>query len=327
MGIHRVVFLVFDGVKQLDVSGPAEVFAEASRWGATYELSYVSPDGLPVRTSTGMQLLVDGTARDVAEADTVVIPGADALPTAPLPEELRAATRHLLRTAERVASICTGAFLLAAVGALDGRRATTHWAHTALLARLSPATEVVADALFVRDGSLHTSAGVSAGIDLALSLTEEDHGADLARTVAQQLVLFMRRPGGQSQFSALLQTSPGTHESVRRVVDAVLTHPDAAYDLQSLARLGGVSARHLARLFGAEVGMSPVQFVEQTRLETAKALLLRGESVAVAARKAGFSHPETMRRAFSHRLGMPPSTYQQRFATALRPAPGGTATH
>ncbi|MFJ3473416.1 GlxA family transcriptional regulator [Microbacterium maritypicum] len=320
MAAHTVVFLVFDEVKQLDIGGPAEVFAEATRWGASYELIYVSPDGRPARTSIGARFEVHASVSDIVRADTVIVPGGDALPDGAISGALREATRKLVKVGGRVVSICTGAFLLASIGALDGRRVTTHWAHTALLARLCPLAEVLPDALFVHDGALHTSAGVSSGIDLALSLIENDHGSDLAREVAQQLVVYMQRPGSQSQFSALLDVSRGTQESVRRVVDAVVTHPDAPYDMVDLARIAGVSTRHLARLFLAEVGMTPVKFVEQVRMETAKALLLRGESVAATTMRSGFQNSETMRRAFVSRLGMPPSVYQQRFMTTARSA-------
>lgn len=317
MTAHDVVFLLFDGLKHLDVAGPAEVFAEANRQGARYRLAYVSPSGGSVRTSTGLRLAADGRAGGVEAAGTVIVPGGDDVPAAPIDGALRQATRHLVDQGDRVASVCTGAFLLAAVGALNGHRVTTHWQHTSLLSRLSPSTEVVPDALFVRDGTLYTSAGVSAGIDLALALVEFDHGADLARRVAQQLVLFMQRPGGQSQFSSFLQVSEGARAAVIRVIDAIREDPGGPNDLASLARRAGVSPRHLSRLFAADVGMSPIQFLERTRLETAKALLLRGESVTATARRAGFSHPETMRRVFTSRLGMPPSEYQRRFLTAV----------
>ena len=318
MSPESIVFLAFDGVKHLDIAGPAEVFAEANRHGGEYRLSFVSPAGEPVRTSTGVRLAVDGPAHAIDSAGTVFVPGGDALPDAPLEAPLREAVRHLAANSDRLASICTGAFLLAAVGALESRRATTHWAYTTLLARISPSTEVIPDALFVRDGSLHTSAGVSAGIDLALAMVELDHGADLARTVARQLVLFMQRPGGQSQFSSILEVSRGSHEVVRRVINTVLADPAASHDTATLARGAGVSARHLARLFAVDVRVSPAQFVEQTRFEMAKSLLLRGESVTAAARRSGFHHVETMRRVFTSRMGMPPSAYQRRFMTSMR---------
>jgi len=315
MARHRIVFLAFEGVKHLDIAGPAEVFAEATRLGGGYELGYVSPDGKPVGTSIGVRLQVDESAFGIAGADTVIVPGGDHLPRGMVPGEVREAAAHLVSIAGRTASVCTGAFLLAAIGALEGRRVATHWAHAALLARVCPTAEVVPDALFVHDGRLHTSAGVSSGIDLALSMVEADHGPNLARRVAQQLVVYMQRPGGQSQFSTMLDISRGTQESVRRVIEAVTARPDAAHGMAELATIAGVSPRHLARLFQAELGMTPTKFVEQIRVETAKTLLLRGETVAIAAGRAGFQNPETLRRVFVSRVGMPPSVYQRRFST------------
>jgi transcriptional regulator GlxA family with amidase domain len=315
MAGHIVAFLVFPGVKQLDVAGPAEVFAEATRLGGDYELEYCSPTGGPVRTSIGTSITTVA-ASDVIRADTVVIAGGDALPVDPIPLELRAATEHLVGVGERVASVCTGALLLAHVGALDGRRATTHWAHAALLARIHPKVDVSPDALFVHDGKFHTSAGVSAGIDLALSLVEADHGPDLARTVAQQLVVYMQRPGGQSQFSSLLDISRGAQMGVRHVAETIMASPAEPHEMTDLAAIAGVSPRHLTRMFLAEIGMTPVKFVQQVRVETAKSLLLRGESVAATARRAGFSNAETMRRVFTSRLGIPPNVYKQQFLSA-----------
>ncbi|GAA1805130.1 GlxA family transcriptional regulator [Nesterenkonia flava] len=315
MAKHRIVFLVFQGVKHLDVAGPAEVFAEATRLGAEYDLTYVSPNGDEVGTSVGLHLQAGSAALNVATAGTVVIPGGDSLPRGALSAELRSATAHLVSVADRVASVCTGAFLLASVGALEGRRATTHWAHAALLARVSPGVEVISDALFLQDGKFHTSAGVSSGIDLALSIVEADHGPELARQVAQQLVVYMRRPDGQSQFSTLLELSRGTGESVKRIVQSVSAHPQGNYGTHELAKMAGVSSRHLTRLFQAELGMTPAKCVERIRLETAKALLLQGEAVAAAAERSGFQTPETLRRVFVHRLGMPPSAFRERFAS------------
>ncbi|MGY1553201.1 GlxA family transcriptional regulator [Microbacterium sp. A588] len=318
MSTREVVFLIFDGVKHLDIAGPAEVFTEASRFGADYRLRYVSATGASARTSIGSTFAADSAASEVSRADIVVIPGGDAVPTEPIPPGVLSATRHIVRVSARVASVCTGTFLLAATGALAGKRATTHWAHADLLARIYPTIEVDPDAIFVRDGALFTSAGVTSGIDLALALIESDHGVDLARDVARHLVVYMQRPGGQSQYSAMLAHSRSSQENVRRVVDNVTAHPDAARGLDELARIAGVSARHLARLFRTELDMTPTEFVEQTRLEHAKGLLLSGESVDTTARRTGFHNPETMRRLFVAHTGVPPSQYQQRFATTGR---------
>lgn len=325
MGSGRhIVFVVFDGVKMLDVAGPAEVFAEAALLGAGYTLGYVSPSGAAVTTSVGLRLPVDGAAADVAEADTVVVAGGDALVTRPVPAELTEAIRVLRPRARRLVSICTGSFALAGAGVLDGRRATTHWRHAGLLARAHPEVEVRPDALFVEDGGVVTSAGVSAGIDLALALVEQDHGAGLARSVARGLVVFMQRPGGQSQFSAPLEVRPARTPALRSVVDLVAAQPALEHTVASLAAVAGVSPRHLGRMFAAELGTTPAKFVEQVRLDHAKALLDAGSGVAEAAQAAGFGSPETMRRVFVARLGVPPSGYRDRFATARGGGAGGT---
>lgn len=312
---RTVVFLVFDGMNQLDVSGPAEVFAEAGRLGADYQLSYVSPNGAPVHTSVGATFVAQRPATEVSQADSVVIPGGTAVPTSPIEPELLTSVEHLARVGARVVSVCTGAFLVAATGLLANRRVTTHWQQAHRLGRLYPSIEVSPDALFIQDGKFHTSAGVTAGIDLALSLVERDHGAELTREVAQQLVVYMQRQGGQSQYSTMLQFPRGSHANIRAVIGAVITDPAAPHSTESMARIAKVSPRHLARLFKAEVGTTPARYLEQVRLETAKTLLLHGEPVANTARRAGFGSPVTMRRIFVSRIGMPPSAYRERFAS------------
>ncbi|MFB7506941.1 GlxA family transcriptional regulator [Streptomyces broussonetiae] len=211
-----------------------------------------------------------------------------------------------------------GAFVLAAAGLLDGRSAATHWELAADLASAFPSVDVRADPLFVRDGPLVTSAGVTAGIDLALSLVEEDHGPGTARAVARQLVVFMARPGGQSQFSARLVTQHADDPVVRRVMDAVTSDPAADHGLDSLAQHAGLGARHLGRLFRGQTGMTPGQYVEAVRTEAAQALL-EGDahSVEEVARLAGFGSSETLRRVFQHRLGVAPTTYRARFRTTV----------
>ena len=308
-------FLVFDGMNHLDVAGPAEAFAEAGRLGAPYNLHYVSPDGDPVRTSIGAEFSVRAGAAVVRHADTVVVPGGSGVPKSPVSPRLLGAVEHLVSVSDRIVSVCTGAFLLAATGALDHRRATTHWQFASLLEQQHPDVAVSPDALFVHDGNIHTSAGVTAGIDLALSLIEHDRGSELAREVARQLVVYMQRQGGQSQYSTMLQLPRGNRAGVRVATDAVIADPAHHHNAQSLARMAGVSVRQLARLFETELGTTPARYVEKVRLETAKGLLLNGESVANTARRSGFGSPETMRRVFTASLGMPPRTYQARFST------------
>ncbi|MFD8492729.1 GlxA family transcriptional regulator [Amycolatopsis sp. NPDC059657] len=312
---RSVVFVVFDGVKMLDVTGPAEVFAEANLSGAGYSIGYLSPSGEPVTTSVGIRLPVDGTPGDFPDPDTVIVAGGDRLATHPLPAELIAAIGELRPRARRLVSICTGSFALAAAGVLTGRRATTHWRHASLLARSYPDIEVQPDALFVRDGDVFTSAGVSAGMDLALALVEQDHGAELARTVARGLVMFMQRPGGQSQFSAPLRLRAPRTPTLRSIVDLVSAQPALDHSARTMASRAGVSARHLARMFAGELDTTPARYVEQVRLDHAKALLDAGHGVAETARSAGFGSSETMRRVFVARFGTSPSDYRARFKT------------
>ncbi|MEU7876620.1 GlxA family transcriptional regulator [Microbispora bryophytorum] len=315
MTVHRVAFLVFDGVKMLDVSGPAEVFAEANTFGAHYSLCYASPSGWPVRTSIGTRLPVDVAVAEFEDVDTLVIPGGDRLVTEPIEPDLTEAVQQLNRRPRRLVSICTGSFILAAAGVLAGHRATTHWRHARLFARAYPDINIEPDSLFIEDRGVFTSAGVSAGIDLALSLVEGDHGADLARDVARSLVMFMQRPGGQSQFSAPLKVRVPHTSTLRAVTDLISAQPALKHSTDSLADLAGVSPRHLTRLFTAEFGTSPAKFVELVRLDHAKALLNAGHSVTETARAAGFGSPETLRRVFVARLGVPPGHYRARFAT------------
>ncbi|MEV7010329.1 GlxA family transcriptional regulator [Streptosporangium sp. NPDC051022] len=327
---HRVGILVFDGVKLLDVAGPSEVFTEANRLGAAYELVLCSPGGEQVVSSTGMRIPVDADANadtnaDDVRFDTVLVMGGDAFPGHPVGAELLAAARHLAGHASRVSSICTGAFILAAAGLLDGRRATTHWKHTQTLRRSYPEVLVEPDAIFVRDGSVYTSAGVTAGIDLALALLEDDHGDELARSVAQSLVVFLQRPGGQSQFSPSLRGPRPQGPLLRAVFDAVAADPAGDHSVSRLASRAGVSTRHLTRLFQNEVGMSPAKYVELIRFDAAKAMLDAGHSVTSAAERAGFGSSESLRRAFVSRLGVSPRAYRQRFRSTQRqrrPAPG-----
>jgi transcriptional regulator GlxA family with amidase domain len=313
--MHRVGVLVYDGVTLLDVAGPVEVLNEANTGRQRYAISTVAPDDGLVRTSSGVRLAPDGIAC-ADRFDTVVVPGADGPPR--YDPALVATVAALASTARRVASICTGSFLLAEAGLLDGRAATTHWRYADTLRRRYPAVSVRPDALFVRSGTVFTSAGVSAGIDLALALVEDDHGPQLAREVARALVVFMQRPGGQSQFSARLELPAMPTGPLRAVLDTVTGDPAQDHTLTSMARRAGVSVRHLARLFRRELDLSAGQFVELCRIESAQRLLAEGTPVTTAARVSGFGSDETMRRAFLRRLGITPTTYRTRFATTRR---------
>ncbi|TWF76183.1 AraC family transcriptional regulator with amidase-like domain [Pseudonocardia hierapolitana] len=318
---HRVGVVVFDGVKLLDVAGPMEVFAEANRIGGTsYELMAVGEG--EVTSSTGLAINVD--AGFTVDLDTVLVAGGDRLVGRPIEPELVDSVRELAERTPRVCSICTGAFVLAAAGALNGRRATTHWEHARLLASSHPEIRVEPDAIWVQDGPVFTSAGVSAGIDLALALIEKDAGGELARAVARSLVVFLQRPGGQSQFSPSTSHPRPRSEVLRAVTDAVAADPAGDHSIARMAATAAVSPRHLTRLFRAELGLTPARYVEDVRIDAGKRALEQGFSVAGAARAAGFGTSESMRRAFVLRVGVAPRTYQQRFgSTTDRPRSQG----
>ncbi|MCL6670938.1 MULTISPECIES: GlxA family transcriptional regulator [Streptomyces] len=312
-----VTVLVFPGVRLLDVTGPIEVFTSTNEFGGRYRVQIVSEDGADVITSAGTRLSADRAADEVHEpSDVLVIPGGPEWETLIKDDALLDVVRRLDATAGRTASVCTGALLLAAAGLLHGRRATTHWRFTRQLALRFPSVRVEPDAVFVRDGTMMTSAGVSAGIDLSLALVEEHYGAEVARSVAKDMVVFMQRPGGQSQFSVRSQIPYSRQELLRRILDTVAEDPGANHSLSAMARRAGVSVRHLARLFHEEVGTTPARYVEQVRVEAAQILLETGDDpMAVVARRTGFGSAESLRRAFVRHLGVTPGVFRSRFRT------------
>lgn len=315
-----VAILVHDGVTLLDVAGPAEVFQTANRFGARYHLVVLSPTGADVTSNVGIRVSVDQAVSPELAADTYLVAGADRYPRTPVPRDLADAARVPAARARRVASICTGAFILAAAGLLEGKRATTHWKVTRELATRCPTCRVEPDAIYVRDGTIYTSAGVTAGIDLALALVEEDHGPDLTREVARALVVYMQRSGGQSQFSAPLQGPPPHTPALRTITDLVTADPHGDYSLGALAKHLNVSTRHLTRLFSDELATTPARFVENIRFDMARALLDQGHNATQAAALAGFPSYESMRRVFARKLSISPAAYQRRFSTARRTA-------
>ncbi len=305
-------------MKLLDVAGPSEVFSEANRFGADYQVVLYSADGHEVASSTGLRIAVNAAAADAGPLAMALVAGGDIFPSHPVSPQLAEAARVLAARARRTASICTGTFILAAAGLLDGRRATTHWQHARTLARAYPAIEVEPDAIYVEDGQIFSSAGVSAGIDLALALVERDHGAGLARDVARSLVVFLQRPGGQSQFSPSLRAALPRTSPLRQLCDAVAASPADDYSLARLAAMAHLSSRHLTRLFREELNTTPARYVELIRFDTAKDLLDAGHSVTDTAVRSGFGSAETLRRAFISHLGVSPRAYQQRFRSAIR---------
>jgi transcriptional regulator GlxA family with amidase domain len=324
--MRTIAVLAYDGVQLLDVAGPIEVFDAAIARGADYRLLVASPDGRDVlagRTRIGADMAL---AELPERLDTLVVPGAPAWRDVLADRALVDAVATCARRSRRVASVCAGAFLLAGVGLLDGRRATTHWELADDLAREFPNVEVDADAIFVADGAVHSSAGITAGIDLCLSLVEADHGAELACDVARHLVVFMQRPGGQAQFSVRLNLGTTSSSSLRNVLDEVVDDPAADHSLEALSGRAGFSVRHLTRVFQRELGVTPGRYVESVRVEAAKARLQRSdEPLGAVARASGFGSDETMRRAFWRELATTPATYRDRFRTTGAGA-GGEAT-
>jgi transcriptional regulator GlxA family with amidase domain len=311
--VHSVGIVVFDGVKLLDVAGPSEVFIEANRMGATYALSLTTVGARSVTSSTGMTMAVDvDLATPGLHFDTLLVAGGDDVPTHEVTSSLADAVWAVAEGSGRVCSICTGAFILAATGWLTGRRATTHWRQIALLQATYPDILVEPDAIYVRDGDTFTSAGVMASTDLALALVEEDHGEEMAREVAKSLVIFMQRPGGQSQFSPSLGGARPRTPPLRAIYDAVAADPGAAHSVSSLAAQIAVSPRHLSRLFQDEVGMTPSKYVDSVRFDRAKSYLETGHSVTATAQLCGYGSPESLRRAFIAHLGVSPRAFQQR---------------
>jgi transcriptional regulator GlxA family with amidase domain len=315
--MRTVLIVLFDGVQSLDVTGPAEVFAgaEACR-GGSYLIRTASLDGVAVRTSSGLTLVPDHALADAPAPHTLLVPGGEGT-RRPDPALIAWLRTHGPR-ARRLVSVCTGAIPLAQAGLLDGRRATTHWAYCDKLARDHPAIDVDPDPIYVRDGNVSTSAGVTAGIDLALALVEEDLGRDTALTIARHLVVFLRRPGGQAQFSAQLAAQTARREPLREVQQWITEQPAADLSVEALAARAGFSPRHFARAFQAETGMTPGRYVDRVRLEHARRLLEdTAGGVEEISRASGYGTPEAMRRAFVRTLGTAPAEYRRRFRPAL----------
>ena len=317
MAPRRIVVVVFDRTQSLDVTGPVEVFATANfESGRTnYKIEIASSDGNGVRTSSGLQLGVDHAIADVrGPIDTLLVAGGRGVDDATADPHLVNHVARLATNARRVTSVCTGAFLLAEAGVLDGKRATTHWASCDRLAQRYPAVTVDPDPIFVRDGNVATSAGVTSGMDLALALVEDDLDRSVALAVARRLVLFLRRPGTQSQFSAQISGQISERNPLRDAQRYIADHPDADLSVAALARRAGMSDRNFARCFRDEVGTTPARYVEQARVETARRLLEEtDEDVATVARRAGFGTSETMRRTFLRIVRTSPNDYRRRF--------------
>jgi transcriptional regulator GlxA family with amidase domain len=322
---RRIVIVAFPGVQSLDVTGPFEVFAGANQAVAAtadaaappYSLDLVSVDGEPVLSESGLALGTRPLPKAGASIDTLVLPGGAGSRTARYDERLVRWLRAAAPRARRIVTVCTGTFLAAEAGLADELTVTTHWAYAGRLAREYPALDVDPDPIYVRDGRLWSSAGVTAGIDLALALVEDDLGTDVAQTVARWLVMFLRRPGGQTQFAAPVWMPRAERSAIRSVQAHVEAHPEGDHSVGALAARATMSPRHFTRVFTAQVGEAPGQYVERVRTEAARrALEDTRDTLDVVARRCGFGSAETLRRTFVKRLGIPPNQYRRRFGAA-----------
>jgi transcriptional regulator GlxA family with amidase domain len=322
---RRIGIFVYDGMLALDAVGPADVFGVANTLSRqedptaalNYDVCLVGSRKGPIRTSTGFRITADLSVREANSAvDTLVIPGvyelrdADAMLAIP---DVNAWLRRSARQSRRVASVCTGAVILAKLGLLSGRRATTHWAFCEHLRGNFPAVHVEPDSLWIRDGKIYTSAGITAGMDLALALVEEDLGRRFALELARMLVMFLKRPGGQSQFSSELTSQLTSPDRLEDLVEWIRDHLDRPLAIEDLAQRSKMSARNFQRVFTRQCGMPPAKFIERLRVERARVIIEdTGLSMAEIARKSGFDSEQRMRRAFKRVLGINPADHADR---------------
>ena len=328
VAVRIIEVLAFPAVQMLDVTGPLQVFASANDFVAKaggeppYVLRVVAASG-EITASAGLGLVADRLPEPEAPVDTLLVAGGDGVQAAAADPALVQWVRTRAGQARRVASVCTGAFLLAATGLLDGRRAVTHWSFCAELARLHPAVRVEADPIFVRDGPVWTSAGVTSGIDLALALVEDDLGRTMALEVARYLVVFLKRPGGQAQFSTALSLQ-AADDQFAALHDWIGAHLDEDISLSLLARQAGMSERSLSRRYAEATGLTPARAVERLRVEAARRLLSDSRlPVKRISQRCGFGSEETMRRSFLRVLAVAPHEYRARFSSS-RPPTGGS---
>lgn len=315
----QVVIFAPSNAHSLELAGLTDVFAEANARAAEtfYEVTIVAEEDRAIRCGSGLRILPDSAYVKILNGpDTLLVAGSVGVPNEPGAAVIDWLTRIAPQT-RRYGSVCTGAFLLGGAGLLHGRRVATHWQYAPLLAERFPEVKVEGDRVFVRDGALITSAGSSAAIDLGLSLVEEDLGRDVALHVARRLVVFLKRPGDQSQFSVHLAAQSADRSRLHNVQKYILNHPAADLSVPALAKIAAMSARNFTRVFTREVGVSPSDYVDMTRIDVAR-FLLEGSrlSIDAIAAKSGFSSTRAMRRAFLARVGVTPSEYRERFRTS-----------
>jgi transcriptional regulator GlxA family with amidase domain len=327
---RRVGFLVWPGCDVLDVCGPADAFTYTKVWLARYgriEPSYkcdiVAATPGPIQTSSGIELFATHSYSGLEDGlDTLIVAGGPEPHLASKDPFLVECVRSIAPRARRVASVCTGAFILAAAGLLHQRRLTTHWLYSELLAKEYPSVDVDSSLLFARDGNVYSSGGITAGIDLALALVEEDHGREIALGVARTLVVFPRRPGGQSQFSGYVTYTKileaGNRPDIHELQTWMLGHPGEDLSVEALADRMGMSPRNFARLFRSETGDTPGQFAERARADAGRLRLEQSNlPVEIIAEQCGFANAERMRRTFQRLFQVSPHDYRARFRSTL----------
>jgi transcriptional regulator GlxA family with amidase domain len=316
---HIIAFVIFDDFQILDAAGPIAAFEIAERYRpGSYEVRVVATRPGDIASSSRVRMTA-GTLGDASDFDTVLVAGGDGSRTAVDDQRLLTFVRIAAAAGRRVASVCSGAFILAQAGVLNGRCATTHWSRSADFARLFPDVRLQADRIWTRDGDIWTSAGITAGIDLALAMIAEDLGETVAKRTAQQLVVYHRRPGGQSQFSALLEmeSAAGRFSSL---LSWARENLDQSLTVEQLAARAVMSPRHFARAFVADTGVTPARAVERLRLEAARAEVEgSSRSMARIARDTGFRDAERMRRAFVRSFGQPPQALRRTTRPASSP--------
>jgi transcriptional regulator GlxA family with amidase domain len=323
---HRhVAMVVYPDCEIVDVTGPMDVFCFANYWlrlagqiqdnEAVYSLSLIAERAGPVKTASGMKIIADYAYDDVPDdIDTLMVTGAPFTVDSWTDRKLVRWLPEMLPKVRRMVSICTGAFLLAESGLLNQRKATTHWLFCEQMANQYQNVQILPDKIFVRDGSIYTSGGVTAGIDLALSLVEEDWGWEMAAGIARGMLIFMRRPGGQSQFSSYVFNEAKTRKDFRELQAWIVSHPEEDLSVENLADRMAMSPRNFSRVFCQEIGMTPAKFVERTRLEAARNLMLRSDlPMESIADKCGFHNAEQMRRTFQRLLNVSPQEYRANF--------------
>jgi transcriptional regulator GlxA family with amidase domain len=327
----RIGFVGFDGVVAIDLAGPADAFAIANEAESdpkpSYEVLIIASSSQPFVSGSGLIFKPQRTFKTAPSLDTLIIPGGSALLKPAINRSVSAFIRARVGSTRRIASVCTGIYGLAATGLLAGREVTTHWHHAHNVARRFPDLKVNGNAIFIKDGHFYTSGGATAGIDLALSLIEEDYGQQVSLAVARELVVYLKRSGGQEQYSEPLQFQTESVSRFSELTTWALTHLNEELSVEALAGKACLCPRHFSRRFKAELGTSPADFVEKLRLDEARRRLSAGDnSIENVGMSVGFKSADSFRRAFERRLGVSPNDYRRRF-TAVAQAPSTPGRH